>query len=185
MADVYQSLTLRESPSSNAKEIVGLPPMTHMEIIEYVSGTNYAYVTVTAGESEGIVHMLMDISDPSDEIKDAIEGAVNWFRKVAIKGIRIERVPLPPEKVEVPQRPYDRIVVEDPAAPPIWARYYDVDDNTPFFCNRDGIKVYKLSDVKMERRTGYAWYGYWPQSVLDRYPKWKAATDKHGQRKNR
>ena len=52
VADVYQSLTLRESPSSNAKEIVGLPPMTHMEIIEYVSGTNYAYLalgtTVTA-----------------------------------------------------------------------------------------------------------------------------------------
>lgn len=53
VADVYQSLTLRESPSSNAKEIVGLPPMTHMEIIEYVSGTNYAYVEVTAGEHEG------------------------------------------------------------------------------------------------------------------------------------
>ena len=53
IADVYQSLTLRESPSSNAKEIVGLPPMTHMEILEYVTGTNYAYVVVTAGEHEG------------------------------------------------------------------------------------------------------------------------------------
>lgn len=53
VADVYQSLTLRESPSSNAKEIVGLPPMTHLEIIEYVNGTNYAYVMVTAGESKG------------------------------------------------------------------------------------------------------------------------------------
>ena len=53
IADVYQSLTLRESPSSAAKEIVGLPPMTHMEIISYVSGTNYAYVTVTTGEYEG------------------------------------------------------------------------------------------------------------------------------------
>lgn len=53
VADVYQSLTLRESPSSNAKEIVGLPPMTHMEIIKYVTGTNYAYVEVTAGEHAG------------------------------------------------------------------------------------------------------------------------------------
>ena len=53
IADVYQSLTLRESPSSGAREIVGLPPMTHMEILSYVSGTNYAYVTVTTGEYEG------------------------------------------------------------------------------------------------------------------------------------
>lgn len=53
VADVYQSLTLRESPSANAKEIVGLPPMTHMEILEYVKGTNYAYVKVTAGEHKG------------------------------------------------------------------------------------------------------------------------------------
>ena len=53
VADVYQSLTLRESPSSNAAEIVGLPPMTHMEIIERVEGTNYAYVEVTTGSSKG------------------------------------------------------------------------------------------------------------------------------------
>lgn len=53
VADVYQSLTLRESPSSSAKEIVGLPPMTHMEIIEHVTGKNYAYVVVTAGEHKG------------------------------------------------------------------------------------------------------------------------------------
>ncbi len=53
VADVYQSLTLRERPDSNAKEIVGLPPLTHMKIIEYVNGTNYAYVEVTAGASQG------------------------------------------------------------------------------------------------------------------------------------
>jgi hypothetical protein len=53
VADVYQSLTLRVSPSSNAAEIVGLPPMTHMEIIEYVEGTNYAYVLVTNGANKG------------------------------------------------------------------------------------------------------------------------------------
>lgn len=53
VADVYQSLTLRESPSSNAREIAGLPPMTHLEILEYVDNTNYAYVEVTTGDSKG------------------------------------------------------------------------------------------------------------------------------------
>ncbi len=43
-----------------------------------------------------------------------------------------------------------------------------------FFCNRDGIKVYSLDKVKLERRTGYSWYGGYATSLLaGDYPKWK------------
>lgn len=45
-------------------------------------------------------------------------------------------------------------------------------DNTPFMCNRDGIKVYKLSDVKLERRVGYAWYTYAPEKLFKLYKEW-------------
>ncbi len=45
-------------------------------------------------------------------------------------------------------------------------------DNTPFMCNRDGIKVYKLSDVKLERRVGYAWYTYAPEELFEAYDIW-------------
>ena len=56
----------------------------------------------------------------------------------------------------------------------LWARYYSLDDNTPVFCNRDGIRVPKLADVHLERRTGYAWYGIWPRKTLEEdYPTWQ------------
>lgn len=53
LADVYQSLTLRAEPDSNAAELVSLTPMTHMSLIEFVDNTNYAYVEVTSGEYMG------------------------------------------------------------------------------------------------------------------------------------
>jgi PelA/Pel-15E family pectate lyase len=68
---------------------------------------------------------------------------------------------------------YEVVGVSDQNAPPIWARYYEIESNRPFFCNRDGIKVYSLAEVGRERRIGYQWYGYWPQSILkEKYPQW-------------
>jgi PelA/Pel-15E family pectate lyase len=70
---------------------------------------------------------------------------------------------------------FDRRAVEDPDAPPIWARFYEIDTNRPFMANRDGIKVYTLAEVARERRTGYSWYGYYPKDLLEKdYPAWRA-----------
>ena len=38
----------------------------------------------------------------------------------------------------------DKRMVMDPNAEPTWARFYEIDTNRPFFCNRDGIKVRDL-----------------------------------------
>ena len=58
---------------------------------------------------------------------------------------------------------------------PLWARFHEIGSNRPFMANRDGKKVYSLSKVALERRTGYAWYGSWPARILERdYPAWKA-----------
>jgi pectinesterase len=65
-------------------------------------------------------------------------------------------------------------VVTDSAAPPIWTRYYQLKTHRPIFCNRDSKIVYSLAEVTRERRDGYGWYTYAPQSVLDEYPKWQA-----------
>ncbi len=53
VADVYQSLTLREKPDSSSNELTSLPPMTHLEVIEEVSGTDYDYVEVLTGNYKG------------------------------------------------------------------------------------------------------------------------------------
>ncbi|HVF97585.1 MAG TPA: pectinesterase family protein, partial [Flavisolibacter sp.] len=55
----------------------------------------------------------------------------------------------------------------------IWARFYDIETNKPFFTGRDGIKRWDVSHIESERRNGYAWYGTWPQKLLEKdYPVW-------------
>ena len=34
----------------------------------------------------------------------------------------------------------DKKIVADPKAPPLWARFYEIGTNRPFFCGRDGVK---------------------------------------------
>jgi PelA/Pel-15E family pectate lyase len=80
---------------------------------------------------------------------------------------------------------FDRVVVNDPKAPPIWARFYELGTARPLFCNRDGKAVYSLAEVDRERRTGYGWYTYDPAKVLQTFPawqrKWIPASDRPGQ----
>lgn len=67
------------------------------------------------------------------------------------------------------------MVVEDPSAPPIWARFYEIGTNRPFFCGREGIKKYSLADIEHERRVGYSWYTNAPAYLLEKeYPLWRA-----------
>jgi PelA/Pel-15E family pectate lyase len=69
-------------------------------------------------------------------------------------------------------------VQKDHYAPPIWARFYEIKTNRPFFCGRDGKKKYKLADIERERRGHYAWYGDWGNRVARDYVIWK---NKHPQ----
>lgn len=132
----------------------------------------FELASLTAGESCDVVRLLMEIPHPSDEVIEAVKSAMTWFDKVAIRGIRVEKVSIPADQIVNHEYPYDRVVVKDKKAPRIWARFYEMTDNTPFMCNRDGIKVYKLSDVKLERRVGYAWYTYAPEELFEAYDIW-------------
>jgi len=71
------------------------------------------------------------------------------------------------------------VVVDDPSAPPIWARFYEIDTNRPFFCGRDGVKKYSLAEIELERRSAYAWLRPFGEKVMKEYPKWCA---KHGEK---
>jgi hypothetical protein len=41
------------------------------------------------------------------------------------------------------------------------------------FCDRNSKYLYSLAEVSRERRTGYGWYTYSPQEVLNKYPVWQ------------
>ncbi|HAA73962.1 TPA: pectate lyase [Candidatus Latescibacteria bacterium] len=145
------------------------------DTFEPVKARSYELPAICSAESSGILRFLMEIEDPLPEIVSAIEAGVAWIERAKISGIRIKDIEIDPVRFHNHTTTRDRVVVEDPGAPPIWARYYEVDTNRPFFCNRDGIKVYSLAEVKLERRTGYGWYTGSPSRLLDvDYPAWKA-----------
>ncbi|MBR1994897.1 MAG: pectate lyase [Alistipes sp.] len=145
------------------------------QTLQPVGARTYELPALTANESADIVLFLMSIEKPSAEIIEAVEAAVAWFEKTKIEGKRIETISMPEGNPEDRAIKYDRRMVDDPAAEPLWARFYELEDDTIFLCNRDGIKVYSLDKVWPERRIGYSWYGTWGNEVLQAYPAWKAS----------
>lgn len=137
-----------------------------------VKARSYELPSLTASESADIVLFLMSIEQPSPEIIEAVQCAVAWFEQTKILGKKIITIPMPEGNPEDRSIKADRRMVDDPAAQPLWARFYELEDNTPFLCNRDGVKVYSLDKVWPERRLGYSWYGTWGNKVLKAYPKW-------------
>jgi PelA/Pel-15E family pectate lyase len=128
----------------------------------------YEKASITGSDSADIVRFLMDIRNPNSRVIDAVQSAVAWFDAVKLGGIKVVRKPDGSEKG------YDVVVVEDPNAPPIWARFYDIRTNRPIFCGRDGRVKYSLAEIEHERRTGYSWYGSWPRELLTRdYGTWQ------------
>jgi len=137
--------------------------------LEPAAARTYELPSLSGYESVGIVRYLMDIDHPGPEVKRAIEGAIEWFQDAKIEGLRVEWV-----RDGDSRRPRDRVVVPDPKAEPLWARFYEIGTNRPMFVGRDGVVHEHLADIERERRLGYAWLGDWPEDLLeDDYPKWR------------
>lgn len=130
---------------------------------------SYELASLSGAESVKIVRFLMDIEEPATEVIEAIEAAVTWFDTVKIQGKRTQRI----QDASQPGG-RDKVVLSDPSAPPLWARFYEIETMRPFFCSRDGIPRYRLSEISHERRNGYSWLGSYADSLLKReYPAWK------------
>ena len=141
------------------------------ETLEPAKARAYELPSLSGAESAHIVMLLMSIENPSKEIINAVNSAVAWFEKVKITGLRKDRVYNDVGKI------IDKRMIPDENAPAIWARFMELEDNTPFFCDRDGVKKATLAEIGDERRNGYAWYRSDPQMVLDAYPNWKKKYD--------
>ena len=124
--------------------------------------------SISGGESVGIVRFLMRLQNPGIEIKKAVTSAVTWFNKVKITGYAYEDI----KADNVAGK--DRVVIPKPGST-IWARFYDIKNNEPFFCGRDGVKKKTVAEIELERRIGYAWYIQAPEKLLtEDYPAWVA-----------
>jgi PelA/Pel-15E family pectate lyase len=136
-----------------------------------VTARAYELPSFSGSESVGIVRLLMSLEKPTPEIKASIEAAVQWLNQHKVTGLRIETVDDPKAS-----KGKDRVVVKDPKAPALWARFYDLKTGQPYFCDRDGIPKPALADIGYERRNGYSWYGEYARDLLEKdYPKWKQA----------
>lgn len=127
-------------------------------------------IALASAESVGIVRFLMSLPTPSREVVAAVDSAVAWLRSVRIDGLRVERRSDPALPGGI-----DSVATPDPAAPPVWARFYEIGTNRPLFSGRDGVVKSRLAEIEHERRTGYAWYVDAPASLLSKdHPAWKA-----------
>lgn len=130
---------------------------------------SYELVSFSGAESTSITRLLMSLDNPSPEVVGAVDAAVAWFESSKLMGIRVDFV-----KDEKGPKGTNKIVVNDPKAPPLWARFYQIETNRPMFVDRDGIPKSSLAEIGYERRNGYTWYGSWPQKLLDvECPAWK------------
>ncbi|MBC8133576.1 MAG: hypothetical protein H7X95_11395, partial [Deltaproteobacteria bacterium] len=114
--------------------------------------------------------MTLDLSRtdvPKQDIVNAVESAVQFYDTVKISGIRYVQGASDAGAA-------DSWIEAHSTAAPLWARFYDLEPPfKPIFCDRDGIKVYSLAEVGLERRGGYTWYVMSPGAILNgSYPAW-------------
>lgn len=133
----------------------------------------FELVSLSGAESVGIVRFLMRFNNPTPKMVKSIESAIDWLKKVQIKGYKYVDIIAPKETSGK-----DRVLVADSNSV-LWARFYDMDTFQPFFSGRDGIKRYDVAEIENERRIGYAWYGTWAEKLITKeYDKWKTRITK-------
>jgi pectate lyase len=123
-------------------------------------GRSYELPSISGAESAGILELLMSLEEPSPDVIRAVHAGAKWFASAKVTGLRIVR------------SNGDKRAIQDPKAPPLWARFYDLENGRPFFSDRDGVKKYEFDQLGAERRNGYAWYGDWGSRVERLYAKW-------------
>lgn len=129
--------------------------------LQPVAARNYEPAALCGSESAGIVQFLMDVPHPRARVVRSVDAAVAWFRKAAIHDRRYVR-----------DRQGGRFEAQ-PGATLLWARYYEIGTNRPIFGDRDRSIHDDLSEISLERRSGYTWYITGPQAVLDAFPNWR------------
>lgn len=112
----------------------------------------YELPSVCTSESAGVVDFLRSLpeSKQSAAVIRSINAAVRWFDSVKIENKKFDWNADKTDKV-----------VTTVSGSTIWARFYDLQNSKPLFSDRDGKAYTDVSQISLERRTGYSWYGTW------------------------
>ncbi len=131
----------------------------------------YELPSYCSSESVGLVNLLMSLPEPDARVKAAIHGAMSWLDAHKILGYRYARM-------DSNGRPMDATLVADENEGPIWARFYDLEEELPYVCDRDGVPRRHLDEIGSERRNGYGWYNDSARQLYETYPAW---CQRHGE----
>lgn len=126
---------------------------------------SYELPSFCSQESARIVAFLMAQPNPDERMKRAIHGAMGWFDKYKLTGVRYHHGGFRGEND--PTR-----LIADAQAQPLWARFYDLERCEPYVSDRDGVPRKSLSEIGSERRNGYSWFGERPRTLYSAYAKW-------------
>lgn len=126
-----------------------------------VGARNFEPDALSSGESTGLLLYLMKLDRPAPEVAAAIEAGVQWLRATALRD-RAWR-----------HSAQGSVLVEQPGAPLLWARYTSLESGKPVFGDRDLTLHDDVMEISAERRNGYAWYLTGGQRALSAYAKWK------------
>lgn len=129
--------------------------------LQPVSARNFEMPAISAGESAGILLLLMnDLPHPTAEEQRAIDSGIAWLRKTSIYGESWQH------------SPDGRDLMPAAGSGPLWARYYQIGTNKPIFGDRDKSIHDDVKEISRERRNGYAWYSDGAKQALDRFTTW-------------
>lgn len=112
----------------------------------------YELPSKSGNESMGVVWFLMNWPNQTPEIQAAIKGAIAWYKKNKLTNKAFSK----------------SAGIVDKEGSSLWFRFYEVDRDDYFFCDRDGesTKTQNFMAISKERREGYQWAGDYGSAIL-------------------
>ena len=117
-----------------------------------VGARAYELPSKSGNESMGVVWFLMNWPKQTEAIQKAVKGAIAWYKKNRLKDKAFSKT----------------AGVVDKSGSSLWFRFYEVNSDDYFFCDRDGAstKTQDFMKISEERRTGYQWAGDYGSAIL-------------------
>lgn len=112
----------------------------------------YELPSKSGNESMGAVWFLMNWPNQTPEIQAAVKGAIAWYKKNKLTNKAFSK----------------SAGIVDKEGSSLWFRFYEVDRDDYFFCDRDGesTKTQNFMAISKERREGYQWAGDYGSAIL-------------------
>jgi len=125
----------------------------------------YELESKSGSESAGVVWFLMNWPNQTEAIQKSITSAINWYKKNKVTGLYFNK---------------KAGAFEERAGSVLWYRFYEVNNDNYFFCDRDGVstKTQDFTKISEERRTGYQWAGEYGTALISTESAYLTAIEK-------